>query len=142
MRHLGTLPSGCSSCPAGRRRGVLSMELVLTLPILGIVLMGLFEYSLLFLARGELEQASRTAARRATIAGSTAEDVEREVNRVLSRRLAGRTRIDVSGGPHSGDTVAVRLVIPMRDVAPDLLWPIGFSLKDRVLIAESRMLRE
>ncbi len=38
--------------PPMRRRGLLSMELVLTLPILGILLLGMFEFSMLFFARG------------------------------------------------------------------------------------------
>ena len=49
-----------------RRRGVLSMELVLTLPIVGVVLLALFEFTLLFYARGLVVEASRagTAGRR------------------------------------------------------------------------------
>ncbi|MCA9115244.1 MAG: pilus assembly protein [Planctomycetaceae bacterium] len=140
MQHTGNQSQQGSQCRA--RRGVLSMELVLTLPILGMVLMGLFEYSLLFLARGELEQASRTAARRATIAGVTADDVEEEIRRVLSRRLAEHARVEILGGEYSGDLVAVRVSVPMRAAAPDLLWPIGFSLKGRFLRSETRMARE
>src|SRR5581483_1452647 len=70
-----------------RRDGVLSLELVLTLPILGIVLMALFEFTLLFYARSQVVEASRAAARQATLTGVTVDDVEATVARVLPPRL-------------------------------------------------------
>mgnify|MGYP003350373201 CR=1 FL=1 len=50
------------------RSGVLSMELVLTLPILLILLFGLLEFSLLFFARGDVVDASRAGGRAAETA--------------------------------------------------------------------------
>nr|MBC8289304.1 pilus assembly protein [Planctomycetota bacterium] len=54
--------------PAKKRRsrqGFLSAELVFTLPILGLVLFGLFEFSMLFFARGQLAEATRVGCRKA-----------------------------------------------------------------------------
>ena len=54
-----------------QRRGVLSMELVIALPIFGILLMGLFEYTLLFSSRGDVVEACRAGCRKATLANVT-----------------------------------------------------------------------
>ncbi len=66
----------------------------MALPILAIVIFGLFEFALLFTARGELSEASRVAARKATMPGVTYEAVEEEIRRVLSPRLQ-RTMEDI-----------------------------------------------
>jgi len=54
-----------------RRAGYLSMELVLTLPILAIVLMALFEFSLLFMGRSLIIESCRAGVRHGTLNGST-----------------------------------------------------------------------
>lgn len=124
------------------RRGFFSMELVLTLPILGVVLFALFEFSLLFSARGEIVEAARVGARTACLPGAEVADVEDSVRRVLGPRLRDNVYVDVQLGDHSGDLVAVAVHVPMEIAAPDLLWPIGYSIRDRQLFSETRMIRE
>ncbi len=132
-----------SNKPIHRRRsGVLSMELALTLPILGLVLAGLFEFTMLFFARGEVVEASRVAARKATMPGVTLEDVEEEVLKVLHPRFHDSLQVDAQLGEKSGDVVAVLVTVAMSDAAPDLLWPIGYSLRGRPLLSETCMIRE
>jgi Flp pilus assembly protein TadG len=125
-----------------RRRGFLSLELAMTLPILGAVLFGLLEFSLLFTARGAVVEASRLGARKASLPGATYQDVETEVRRVLSRRLQTRAQISLDPGQQTGDLVTVAVQVPMSAVAPYLLWPIGFSLNNRTLYAQTRMVKE
>ncbi|MBC7819558.1 MAG: pilus assembly protein [Planctomycetaceae bacterium] len=125
-----------------RRAGVLSMELVLTLPILALVLAGLFEFTLLFFARGEVVEASRVAARMATLPGATVEDVEHEVRRVLRPRFHKTLQVEATLGEKSGDVVAVAVAVAMSDASPNLLWPIGYSLQGRQLLSETCMIRE
>lgn len=128
---------------AGRRRGgFYSLELALVLPILGIVLMALFEFSLLFFARGDVVEAGRAGARKASLPGTTAADVEQEVRRVLDPRLQRSLQVDAQLGTHTGDVVSVILRVPMSDAAPDLLWPVGYTLTGRYLLSEIRMIRE
>ena len=124
------------------RSGVLSMELALTLPILALVLAGLFEFTMLFFARGEVVEASRVAARKASLPGATAEDVEDEVLKVLHPRFHNSLQVDSQLGEKSGDVVAVVVTVAMSDAAPDLLWPIGYSLQGRPLLSETCMIRE
>ena len=125
-----------------RRGGFLSMELVLVLPILGIVLMALFEFSILFFARTAVVEASRAGARAATLPLANAESVEQEVRRVLSPPLQRGLQVNVSPGSRSGDVVLVAVSVPMRTAAPDLLWPIGYSLQGRQLYSETSMLTD
>lgn len=124
------------------RRGVLSLELILTLPILLIVLMGLFEFTVLFYSRSLVVEATRVGARKASLPGATAESVEEEIRNVLSPRLQTGIQVGVDLGLHSGDVVVVSVQTPMTSASPDLLWPIGLSLNGRNLYSETRMIRE
>lgn len=123
-------------------RGVLSMELVLTLPILAVVLLGLFEFTWLFYSRGLVVEASRVAARKASLPGASLSDVEHDVRRVLPAGLQQGLVVTGDLGVHSGDVVWVGVQVPMGTAAPDLLWPIGIGLSGRHLYSETRMVRE
>ena len=124
------------------RRGILTMELVMTLPILAIVLFALFEFSLLFFARGQVVDACRAGGRMACLPGSGCETVDHTVRQSLSPRLRKAARIEVEPGEHTGDWVRVAVRVPMQAASPNLLWPIGFSLNDRNLFAETWMVKE
>ena len=125
-----------------KRRGILTMEFVMVMPILAVVLFGLFEFSLLFSARTSVVEACRKGARLATVPGVHPEDVEAEVRRVLPTRLSNQCEVQAIVGENSGDPVSVVVRVPMHCASPDLLWPIGFSLKGQALQSESRMLKE
>jgi hypothetical protein len=125
-----------------RRRGVLSMELVFTLPILGMLLMGLLEFSLLFFARADVAEACRAGARKGTLHGATLESVEDEIRRTLSPRLQQQMEVLADINATSGDMVHVAVRLPMSSASPDLLWPAGFSLDGRYLYCETHMAKE
>ena len=118
------------------------MELVLTLPLLGIILLAVFEFSLLFSARAVVVEASRVGARQACLAGATLTDVEEQVRKVLPPRLQREVAVRAILGAKSGDVVAVGVQVPMRCAAPDLLWPVGYSLRNKSIYAETRMIKE
>lgn len=124
------------------RRGVLSAELLFTLPILTIVLFGVFEFALLFLAQGTLNDASRAGARTAASPAVARERIERSVRNRLTPRLRESATIEIDSGHHTGDTVEVTVRVPMNSASPDLLWPIGFSLRDQTMVARTRMSKE
>ena len=115
---------------------------MMTLPILFAVLLALFEFSLLFAARSEVLEASRAGCRKARLPGISRQDVEAEVRRVLSPQLRRGMEIAVQRGERPGDLVTVAVRTPMTNASPDLLWMVGFRLKDRSLISETRMVRE
>jgi hypothetical protein len=121
---------------------MLSMELAMTLPILFIVLMGLFEFMMLFYSRSLIVEATRVGARKASMPGATQESVEEEVRLVLNPSLQTGMQVEVDVGVNSGDVVFVSVQMPMSSACPDLLWPIGLSLNGRNLYSETRMIRE
>ncbi len=127
---------------AAGRSGFFSLELALTLPILGLVLAAIFEFSMLLSARAAVVEASRVGARRAAQPACSVADVQREVCRVLPARLRPGLAVEVHLGRKPGDVVAVRVSVPMKNAAPDLLWPAGYSLKNRRLLAETRLLKQ
>ena len=125
-----------------RRRGVLTMELVLTLPILLTVLFALFEFSLLFIARGAVVEASRQGARAATLPGITDGEVAAEVQRALGPGLGENATVYLAEADAAGEPVTVTVLVPMISATPDLLWPIGLSVAEQDLVSETTMLRE
>jgi Flp pilus assembly protein TadG len=124
------------------RRGILSMELVFTLPILMLLLFGIFEYSLLCYARGSVVEASRNGARAASYPGATEESIEMAVLQTLGPILGRNALIEAELGTFTGDPVLVVVRVPMQHASPDLMWPVGFSLQGRYLVAETVMQRE
>ena len=123
------------------RRGALSLELVLILPLVATVLFSVCEFSLLFNARQTLVTASRAGARVASLSGATPADVERAVCEQLGD-LHEHVVIEADLGHCSGDPSVVVLRMPMHCAAPDLLACFGFCLDDRELVAETVMCKE
>ena len=124
------------------RGGTLSMELVLVLPILMTMLLGMAEFAMLFYARGQVIHAAQAGARLATLHGVDEFAIEREVKKTLPIAYANATQVNCRLGKHSGDDVVVTASLPMQQTCPDLLWPIGYSLSGRKIVAESRMRKE
>lgn len=124
------------------RRGMAAIELAMVLPILGILLLGFLEFTLLFYARSSVVEASRAGARAATRVGSDQTHIEREAELVLFPTLRQGMQIEMAGGIHSGEPVTVAVQVPMNLASPDLLWIVGYSLQGKYLYAESTMIKE
>ncbi len=118
------------------------MELVLTLPILLIVLMALFEFSLLFMGRSAVIESCRAGVRHGTLSGATPESVESEVRKVLPPALQEGLKLDYNPATRPGEPVRLAVQVPMSNIAPDLLWAVGFGLNGRDLIYEACMVKE
>ena len=129
---------------SGRRRrgGLLTMEMILVLPILFTVLMAVFEFSILFFARSSVVQACRAAARRASLGVTDQSEIEEVVRGVLSPNLQYNHTVYYIPAERAGEITTVGLTVPMSTAAPDLLWPVGFSLQGRYLIEETSVVRE
>jgi hypothetical protein len=125
-----------------KRRGFITMELALTLPILGLLLLALLQFSMLFYARGQIVEASRAGARAATLPGTDPAAIESIVRGVLSPGLQQGLRVETELSETPGEVVSVGVSVPMTVAAPDLLWVIGISLADQNLYSETRMIRE
>lgn len=125
-----------------RRQGILTIELLMVLPILFTVLLAVFEFSILFFARSSVVQACRVAARQASLGVTDQAEIENVVNRVLSPNLQNNHSVYLVPAARAGEVTTVGLQVPMSSAAPDLLWPIGFSLQGRYLTEEISVVRE
>ncbi len=142
IRTSSGLKSLSGRPPVRRRDGLLSMEMILVLPILFTVLMAVFEFSILFFARSSVVQACRAAARRASMGITDQVEIEAVVNRVLSPSLQVNHTVYYIPAERAGEITTVGLTVPMSAAAPDLLWPVGFSLQGRYLAEETSVVRE
>lgn len=125
-----------------KRQGVLTIEMLMVLPIFLFILLGVFEFSILFFARASVVDACRTAARQAAMGSIDQEQMEGVVRRVLSPSLQNNLVVYFAPAARSGEVATVAVQVPMTNAAPDLLWPIGFSLQGRYLVQETSVVRE
>lgn len=124
------------------RRGSAALEFALVMPLLGAMVMGLLEFSLLFYGRSSVVEACRSGARAAARGATSVETVEEEVRRVLSPRMQEGLEVELVPAERSGEPVVVAVSVPMECASPDLLWIVGYSLRGRQLYAETRMIKE
>lgn len=133
--------------PARKRRGSVTLETILLLPVFLVVLFGTVEFGLVLIAKQQLLTASREGARVGALGGSETE-VRAAVARVLgSGNLAGadvQARLtDDSGVPlASGEPVEVSVDLPADAATPDLLRLIGYSLDGQHVVARTSMRKE
>ena len=118
------------------------MELVLTLPVLVILLLGIFEFTCLFFTYGSVVEASRAGARQATLYGAIEEGINESVHRSLGSQLSQSADVAVEQAEHSGEEVVCAIRVPMTACAPNLLWPIGFNLEGRSIVCKTQMVKE
>jgi hypothetical protein len=118
------------------------MELVLVLPIFLLLLFAIVEFSLLTTARVRISDAAHAGARRLCLSDTGPDDIRDEVKLMLGRKLSRDATIEVAGLQKAGERIIVRIRVPMKNATPDLLWPTGFSVRDRTLVADALMVRE
>ena len=118
------------------------MELVLVLPIFLLLLFAIVEFSLLTTARVCISDAAHAGARRLCLSDTGPDDIRDEVKLMLGRKLSRDATIEVAGLQKAGERIIVRIRVPMKNATPDLLWPTGFSVRDRTLVADALMVRE
>ena len=124
------------------RRGTLTLELVMVLPILMILLMALVEFTLLFGAREQVVDAARAGARIASLHGVTENDVVQEVKSSLPISYGETAMIVSEMGNYSGDDVIITVAMPMNVASPNLLWPIGYNISEQQIVAQARSRKE
>jgi Flp pilus assembly protein TadG len=129
-----------------RRRGSLTLELLLVLPILLLVLLAIIEFSIWAVAQQQLLTASREGARVAALGGSR-DDVEQAVRVFLGGKFDNATidavLTDDQGQPvAAGQPVQVVVSLPATDAVPDLLPLAGFSIRGQSISAGTVMRKE
>ena len=118
------------------RRGMLSLELTIVLPILLLVLLAVVQFSTYLLASQAIQAATLVGAREATLPGATAEKVNTAVRQALAGwRFAGSLEEDdVEIQPAgwqtapSGDSISVTVSVDADKAAMNSLMHLtGFA---------------
>lgn len=123
-----------------QRRGVLTLELMLVLPILLILVLGVVQLSLMLVANQALGAAASVGARAATLPGATNASVETAVAQAIAPwRFAGEVDpVVVSPNPifaPTGTPMSVTVSVDSIHAAPNLLKFIGLSIEGQKLQA-------
>lgn len=148
------MKSGADTAERPRvRRGFLTLELVLVLPIILLVLLAVVQYSILLLSTHALSVAAHVGVREAALPSSNTASVEAAVDDALdgwSFRNAASFDVqifvnDVMANPATAmtdDKVEVLVLVDATDAAPNLLNFIGLSLVGQDIQAEHVMRKE
>lgn len=124
-----------------RRRGGVTVELILLMPVLMAVLVAVVEMSLLVVATQELSEASALGARIGSRGGS-ADDVRAAICHALGKGRLREAEVAVVVPEHSGEVVEVVVRIRADKAVPDALRFIGFGLKGKELVGHTVMRKE
>src|SRR4051794_465390 len=139
---------------ANPRRGVLTVELMLTLPLLLIVFFGLIEYAMLLLGDQTLTAAAAVGAREATLPNATHARVVAAVDQSIadwSIEPFVKVEINVNGQSDmihplntavTGDQIEVIVTVDSTHAAPDLLKFVGYSISGQTLRASFTLRKE
>lgn len=120
------------------RRGFLSLEIVLTLPVVTLLLLGLFEFSCLTSGYRSVARASQAGARVAAQPETSSVDVTTVVEQSLGEQLAATAEVACESAVAAAPETICRVRVPMRACAPNLLWPVGFDLEGRFIECTTR----
>lgn len=149
--------SSAAGRPARRRRGgALTVELVLTLPLLLVVVLAVIQFSMLLISSQAVSAAANVGVRQASLPSATAAAVQSAVFQSLTGwKFQGEAEvvIYVNGvsemsspgelaASNTGDLVTVTVNVPSIEASPDLLKLVGFSIADQTLTATYVMRKE
>jgi Flp pilus assembly protein TadG len=118
-----------------RRRGALqTAELLIVLPVLGLIGMGLFQYGIFFVQQNRLQSAVDAACR---VAAQEKDHYARQhKSEAMFYEVLGEVtwkqecQLDISLRDVSGSPAAmVEVKVPTRSVLPDLLAWVGLGIK-------------
>ncbi|MCE9548160.1 MAG: pilus assembly protein [Planctomycetia bacterium] len=144
---------------AAPRRGVLSVELVMTLPVLLMTIVGAVLLNQMLMSNQAVGAAAANGAREATMPGATATSVRETVLRsVQGWRFANnpidvKVTIRVNGVPlasdpaaladaATGDDVSVTVRVAAVKAVPDMLKTFGLTIADQQLETTYHMRKE
>jgi hypothetical protein len=134
-----------------KRRGSLTMEMILLFPIALAFFLAMIEFSLILHCRQQILAASREGCRVAALGGDV-EEVQVTIKRYLGDGRLGEAEVELTNGDgesissstiiHSGDPVEVWVRIPTGYVVPDLLRCVGYSIRNDEIVARTVMRKE
>lgn len=130
-----------------RSGSIQAIELTIALPLLMLVAVAIVEFSLLWSANLRVKEASRAAARVASLPADNLAELRAAASQAATlalndRRLVEQFDLRLTPGAYTGDPVVVEITVPMKAASPDLLDVVGFSLRERVLRGQTVMRKE
>jgi Flp pilus assembly protein TadG len=144
---------------ARSRRGVLSVELVLTLPILLMAVVGAVLLSQMLMSYQAITAAAGNGAREGTMPGATAQSVREAVLQSVSGWRLATNPADVAvavrvngvsltsdpgalAAAGTGDEISVTVGVETVKAVPDMLKAFGLSIAGQELKSTIRMRKE
>ncbi|MCC6512249.1 MAG: pilus assembly protein [Pirellulaceae bacterium] len=109
------LPRALSGGKPAHRRGVLTVEMALCIPIVFLILLGTLEFSRMNMLRNSIDNAAYEGARRGIVPGATANDCINAADTILRAVGAQNTTITVTPSVINDDTpqVSVSIATPL-----------------------------
>jgi hypothetical protein len=144
LRHAGWLKDNAMKRGNfGKSQGSVLIELALTLPLLLLIVFGIFEFGRAMYIKNTLNSAAREGARRASISPTTPLDIaslENHVRTCIPFDTTGSALVDIKPAvpAHGIDTITVTVTLPFHTAVPLLLT----QLKEFDLKGEASMLYE
>lgn len=123
-----------------KRRGAVTVEMAITLPLLFLIVMTSIEFGRLNVIRHTVDNAAYEAARRAIVPGVSAETAEDEARRIMS--IVGARGVDVQISPSvlQVDTPEVNVNVSVSFDENGFLAPFFFA--GRRVVGSVTMTRE
>lgn len=137
-----------------RRRGLLSLELLIVLPVAALVAFAMVELGLLLAASSRVNAAASAAGREASLPGATEQSIQETALAALGdAKFANACRITARFADpslenealefaRSGDFIRVTVKLKASEASPDLLSIVGWKLKHRMLTSSFVVRRE
>ncbi len=123
---------------ASRRNGVAMTEFALMLPVFLVLLLGAIESAWVMYVRQSMNYATREAVRSMAVQVASSEEAEAFAMNYLNA-FAPYDYTFSTSNPQNGDTVGMRIDVPMRDVA--LMGSMIFP-HDTLISARTELVRE
>ena len=118
------------------------MELVMVLPIFLLLIFSVVEFSMLMSARTHVSDTARHGARLLSLTDVDSAELQQTMRILLGPKLSRQSQIDIQMNDPAVGIGTVSVSIPMSNAAPDLLWMIGFSLRNRRIESNASMVLE
>ncbi len=94
-----------------KRRGALSVEMAICVPIVFLLLLGTMEFSRMNMLRNSLDNAAYEGARRGVVPGALASDCVQEAQKVLNAVRANNTTVTITPSVITDSTPQVTVTI-------------------------------
>jgi Flp pilus assembly protein TadG len=127
-----------AACPRRPRQGLLNLELLLTLPVVTLLLIGLIEFACLTSGYESVARASQAGARTALQIGTSPADVASAIKQSLGEQLAADAELRCESTDAAVPEIVCSVRVPMSACGPNLLWPVGFDLQGRFIECTTR----